>query len=71
MVPPVFQTKKISELLLGKYNISYGRYKGTKYLEIRTGVPFVAQRITNPTRIHEDVGLIPGLTQWVKDVSLL
>ena len=21
----------------------------------------------NPTRIHEDVGLIPGITQWVKD----
>ena len=26
---------------------------------------------TNPTRIHEDVGLIPGLTQWVGDLVLL
>ena len=27
------------------------------------GVPFMAQRLMNPTKIHEDVGFIPGLTQ--------
>ena len=30
----------------------------------------MAQQIKNPSSIHEDVGLIPGLGQWVKDLEL-
>ena len=34
------------------------------------GVPVVAQWLTNPTRNHEVVGLVPGLAPWVKDLAL-
>ena len=33
--------------------------------------PSVAQRVKNPTGIHEDASLIPGLTQWFNNPVLL
>ena len=40
-------------------------------LELGVGeVPVVAQRVKNPIGIHEEVGSIPGLTQWVNDLVL-
>ena len=31
----------------------------------------VAQQVKNPTSIHDDVGSIPGLTQWIRDLVIL
>ena len=34
-------------------------------------VPTVVQQVKNLSGIHDDVGLIPGLAHWVKDLALL
>ena len=37
-----------------------------QFKNISWGVPAVAQQLTNPTSIHEDVGLIPSLAHLVR-----
>ena len=61
---------KTSLLLAMKLN---ARYVLVLYLKPMQRSSVVAQQkqIQNPTSIHEDTGLIPGLTQWVKDLALL
>ena len=42
----------------------------TLFRSVRTGVPVLAQWLTNPTRNHEVAGSIPALAQWVNDLAL-
>ena len=37
----------------------------------QTGWAHCGTVVTSPTNIHEDAVLIPGLTQWVQDPTLL
>ena len=37
---------------------------------IKIGIPIVVQWVENPTSIHEDVGSVAGLTQWVKNPAV-
>ena len=47
-------------------------YRGNScfFKNIVLGVPVVAQCVKNLNSTHEDTGLIPGLTQWVKGLAL-
>ena len=46
------------------------RQKKQKTKNKKTGVPVVAQWLTNPTRNHEVAGSVPALVQWVNNPAL-
>ena len=52
-------------------NNNFPKFKKNFLIPGTGGVPVVVQWLKNLTRSHEVVGLIPGLTQWVKDLVLL
>ena len=52
----------------GSASISYNKKNFLKKLDL--GVPVMAQWKQNLTSIHEDLGSIPGLTQWTGDLAL-
>ena len=55
-----------------RVNFSESHISWPRKLIVKDGtrVPVMAHQATNPTSIHEDVGSIPGLIQWVKDLEL-
>ena len=44
--------------------------KGIVYKRL-SGVPVCGSMVTNPTSIHEDADLIPGVARWVKYLVFL
>ena len=61
-----------SNYSLNPYQIKTGMRMIMAPLFLRaSGVPVVAQWLTNPTRNHEVAGSVPALAQWVNDPALL
>ena len=59
----VLWPKSDHKMALAKNVFSYVKKAGS-------GVPVMAQWLTNPTRNHEVAGSVPALAQWVDDPVL-
>ena len=58
-------------LTLAFEQISRGKEKGPEHSRVgRERSSHNGLVVMNPTSVHEDGGLIPGLTRWVKDPAL-
>ena len=59
-----------SKVCKGGAQSSYHQLCLTRTETTKNGISLVAQQLMNLTRIHEDVDLIHGLSQRVKDLAL-
>lgn len=41
------------------------------YRKAGLGIPIMVLWLTNPTTTHKDMGSIPGLARWIKDLAML
>ena len=50
--------------------VAHSSSKKDRLENTKSGVPVMAQWLTNPTRNHEVEGSVPALAQWVGDLVL-